>query len=128
MSNAKLLRVFQCLLSAALSTGLLSAQMTITGTISGTVADPSGQPMPGAKITLTSAKTSESRTTTTNETGVFNMIAVQPESYNLRIEQKGFKAYERRGVVVSANERVSLGDIVLQIGEVTETISVEAEA
>src|SRR4051794_7229845 len=123
----KLLRVWQCLLCAALFSGLLSAQMTITGTLSGRVIDPSGQAMPGAKITITSPTTSESRSSVTGEDGTFNMIAVQPETYNLRIEQRGFEAYERRGVVISANERVSLGDVPLQIGEVTETISVEAE-
>ena len=128
MLKTRIRRVWQCLLLAALSCGLLSAQMTITGTITGTVVDPSGQVVAGAKITLTSSRTSEIRTIVANEVGAFNMIAVQPETYNLRVEQRGFKVYERRGVVVAANERVSLGDIVLQVGEVTETVSVVAEA
>ena len=64
----------------------------------------------------------------TNETGTFTMIAVQPDTYNLRIEQKGFKVHERRGVSIAANEKVSLGDVTLQVGDVTETISVVGEA
>lgn len=119
--------VCQGLLLASLSCGLLLAQMTITGTVSGTVVDPSGQVIPGAKITLTSARTSEPRTGEANDVGVFNLIAVQPDSYNMRVEHRGFKAYERHGLVVSANERVSTGDIMLQIGEVTDTVSVTAE-
>lgn len=55
---------------------------------------------------ITSPTTSESRTGTANEVGVFNLAAVQPGTYDLRVEQKGFKAYQRSGVVVSANERV----------------------
>jgi hypothetical protein len=104
------------------------AQMTVTGTLSGTVLDPSGQGVANAKITLTSVNTNEARSAIANETGAFTMIAVQPDTYVLRIEQPGFKAYTRRGLVVSANERVALGDIALQVGDVTETISVAAEA
>jgi len=108
--------------------GLLSAQMTTTGSINGTVVDPTGHVIAGAKITLMSERTSEARTAVSNETGVFGLVAVQPDTYNLRIEQKGFKVQERRGLVVAANDRVSLGDITLQIGEVNETVSVTAEA
>src|SRR5437879_13409728 len=102
--------------------------MTGASTIGGNVADQSGQAVAGAKITLTSARTGEGRTTTTNELGAFTLNAVQPETYNLRVEQRGFKVYNRSNVVVSANERVSTGDIVLQVGEVTESVSVVAEA
>jgi hypothetical protein len=108
--------------------GLLSGQMTTTGSINGTVVDPTGHVIAGAKITLMSERTSEARTAISNEAGVFGLLAVQPDTYNLRVEQKGFKVQERRGLVVAANDRVSLGDITLQIGEVNETISVTAEA
>ena len=101
--------------------------MTITGTVSGTVTDPSGQVIQGAKITLFSAKTGDLRTTTSGDTGSFNFVAVQPDTYALKLEHAGFKAFERRNVIVSANEHVSAGDIALQVGAVTETISVEAQ-
>ena len=119
--------VRQGLLFAIFSCGLLSAQMTTTGSITGDVMDTSGHAIAGAKITVTSERTSEVRTAITNESGTFNMIAVQPDTYNLRIEQKGFKAHERRGVSIAANEKVALGDVTLQVGEVTETISVVGE-
>ncbi len=128
MSTTRLRHVWQGLATAALFCALLSAQMTVTGTISGTVADPSGQGITGAKVTFTSVSTSDVRSAVAGEGGAFNLTAVQPDTYTMRVEQRGFKAYERRGVVVSANERVSIGDIVLQIGEVTETVSVVAQA
>jgi hypothetical protein len=120
--------VCQGALFAIFSCGLLSAQMTTTGSITGDIMDSSGHAIAGAKITVTSERTSEVRSAMTNEAGAFTMIAVQPDTYHLRIEQKGFKAHERRGVSVAANEKVSLGDITLQVGEVTETISVVGEA
>src|SRR5450432_1807433 len=128
MSKTTHRQVRQALLGAALSCGLLSAQMTVTGTITGNVADPSGQVIAGAKITLTSTSTADARSAAAGEAGAFNLNAVQPDTYTLRVEQHGFKIYERRGVVVTANERVNLGEIVLQIGEVTETVSVVGEA
>jgi hypothetical protein len=121
-------RWFQYLLLAALSGAPLLSQMTVTGTVSGTVTDPSGQVIPGAKVTLTSTTTSEPRSAAGNEIGEFHVVAVQPGTYNLRVEHAGFKAYERRNVVVSANEHVALGDIMMQIGDVAETVSVVAEA
>src|SRR4029077_14068770 len=98
--------------------------MTVSGTITGNVIDPSGQALAGARLTLTSVSTSQSRSGVANEDGVFTLVAVQPDTYNLRVEQKGFKGYARNGLVVSANERVAVGDIMLQVGDVTETISV----
>src|SRR6266700_3162809 len=115
------------LLVAALCAGLLPAQMTVTGTITGTVVDPSGQIIPGAKITLTSPKRGDSRSAVANEVGVFSLNAVQPDTYTLRVQHGGFKAYERKDLVASANERLSTGDVTLQIGDVSETVTVSAE-
>ena len=127
MWNTKLRYVCAALLTAACSR-LLTGQMTVTGTVVGNVVDPTGQAVVGAKITLASARTGEGRVATTSETGSFTLNAVQPETYNLRVEMHGFKVYNRSNVVVTANERVALGDITLQVGEVTESISVTAEA
>jgi hypothetical protein len=116
-----------CFLLFLAFTGMqLFAQMSVSGTLSGTVTDPSGQVVPGANATLTSMKTNAVHKTTTNATGVFSFIAVQPESYTLKIEHSGFKTAERTDVVVTANERSTLGDIQLQIGAVSDTVSVEA--
>src|SRR5262245_43682500 len=128
MLQTRMRLLIRCLLLAGLTCGLVSAQMTITGSMTGTVVDPSGNVIAGAKITLTSDRTSESRTAAASESGSFSLVALQPGTYNLRIEQKGFKTHERRGVVIAANERVALGDVMLQIGDVTETVSVVAEA
>ncbi len=116
-----------CLLLAALAGVAAFAQMTVTGTITGTVTDPSGQVVPGAKVTLTSEATGETRTAPTNETGTFNLVALPRGTYSLRVEHGGFKAFQRTGIELTANEHLALGEIELQIGAVTETVSVVAE-
>ena len=128
MLNRSVHRLSRCLPAVVIFCWSLPAQMTVTGTITGNVVDPSGHAVANAKVTLTSVSTSESRTAVANDLGVFTLAAVQPDTYNLRVEASGFKAYARSRLVVSANERVAVGDVMLQVGDVTETISVMAEA
>ena len=118
--------VLRSLIAFCCLAGIAPAQMTITGNIAGTVMDPTAQVVAKAKIVLTNTSTGDVRNAEANDVGAFNIVAVQPGTYNLRIQHAGFKVYERRGFVVSANERVALGDLTLQIGEVTETVSVTA--
>jgi hypothetical protein len=106
------------------SLGGAARSQTITGTITGTVTDASGGVLPGAVVTLLSEKTGESRNTTANEEGRFSFAAVQPGTYTLRVEQKGFQTLERKGTVLSANENLALGEIPLQTGQVSETVVV----
>src|SRR2546428_7042961 len=103
------------------------AQMTVTGSISGNVMDPSNTAVPNAKVTLISEKTKEIRETTSNDSGAFSLVAVQPDTYAIRVERSGFKIFERTGIVISANERIALGQIVLQVGAVTETVTISAQ-
>ncbi len=102
--------------------------MTTTGTVGGTVMDQSGKAVPAATVTMTSESTKEIRSATAGEAGAFTFQAVLPGSYTLKAAHPGFKTFEQAGVVVSANEHVSLGEMQLQIGSVAETVLVTAEA
>jgi hypothetical protein len=102
--------------------------MTTTGTVEGTVIDPSGKSVPGATVTLTSEATKDVRTASSGESGGFSFQAVLPGSYSVKAAHAGFKTFERAGLFVSANERVALGSLQLQVGSVTETVLVTAEA
>lgn len=105
----------------------LLAQMTVTGTITGQVADPSGAAVSAANVTLVSNGTRESRSAVTASDGSFRFLAVPPEAYTVRVEHAGFKNYERTQVTLTANERLDLGQIQLQLGAVSETVSVQAQ-
>ena len=103
------------------------AQMTVTGSISGTVVDPSGQIMPSASVTLTSESTGDARTAAVNAEGLFNFVALPPDTYSLHIEHTGFKTYRQTGILLTANDHLELGKLQLQIGSLSETVSVQAE-
>src|SRR4051812_1098048 len=99
---------------------------TVTGNISGTVTDPSGGALVGATVTLVNEKTGESRNVNTNEDGRFQIAAVQPGVYTVRVEQKGFQTLERRNTVLSANENLAVGELSLPVGQVTEVVTTVA--
>ncbi|HEX5965919.1 MAG TPA: carboxypeptidase regulatory-like domain-containing protein, partial [Pyrinomonadaceae bacterium] len=124
------LRLKSVTLVVALSLLVFALQakaQTITGSISGLVIDSTGSVIPSATITLASEKTGQTRTAATNGEGRFNFAALQPGSYSLKIEQQGFQAFEQRNIILSANENLALGDLKLQPGQVSETVSVMSE-
>ena len=100
---------------------------TITGSISGAVTDATGSVIPSATVTLASDKTGQTRSAATNGEGRFNFAALQPGIYSLKIEQQGFQAFEQRNIILSANENLALGDLKLQPGQVSETVSIMSE-
>src|SRR6185295_16777400 len=119
-------------LAALLICGLLllafgSFAQTVTGTISGSVADSTGQVIVGASVKLTNEATGDVRTGETNGSGEFTFPVLQPGTYRVRVESQGFRAYEKAGNILSASERLSLGSQSMQVGSLTETISVTAQ-
>jgi Carboxypeptidase regulatory-like domain len=109
---------------ALLAFGNVANAQTITGSISGAVTDATGGIIPGANVMLTSEKTGQARGSTTDSEGRFNFAALQPGAYALKVERQGFQTLEQRGVILSANENLAVGDLKLQPGQVSETVSV----
>src|SRR5260370_162880 len=94
-----------------------------TSTVRGTVADPQGNVVAGATVTLTSVATNTSRTTTTSDSGSYSFDFVQPGDYRLDVEAKGFK----KSVVNDIHALVAKPtpvDVKLEIGNVSETVTV----
>jgi hypothetical protein len=114
------------LLAVLMTCGRAIAQFT-TGTMTGRVVDPSANVIAGAPVTLMSESTSEVRKTTTNETGEFTFAAVPPGAYSITVAQQGFQKFQRTGLIVSTNERASIGDIMLTLGTLAEQITVTTE-
>ncbi len=108
---------------------LLSANAYSQGTASivGTVTDPSGGVIPGAKVTITSVETGLIRSTSTNTAGAYAARELSIGHYNVRVEATGFKAYEQTGLTLSVNDTVR-ADVALQVGGLTELVTVEANA
>ena len=102
------------------------AAQAVTGTISGTIADQQGQVVPGATVTVVNEATNDSRPTVSDERGNFQVTNLQPGSYTVRVELPSFRTHERKNVVLSAGERLSVGTVALEVGGLGERVVVEA--
>jgi hypothetical protein len=100
---------------------------SIFGSIVGTVVDPGHLAIPAANVTVLNVATGEKRQMATNETGRFFFGSVQPGEYNLSVEAGGFKRYEKRGLNLSAGETLAAGEMILEVGAVTEFVEVTAQ-
>jgi hypothetical protein len=103
-----------------------SAQ-AVFGSIFGTLTDPSGAAVTGAKVTVTSASKGTTFDTTTNSDGNYSVTHLIPDSYNIRAQGSGFKAFEAKGINVSADAGSRI-DGQFQLGGSTETVEVTSEA
>jgi hypothetical protein len=111
-----------CLTSTTSSWGQL-----LYGSLVGNVTDPSNAPINGAVVNITHKGTGQSRQTTTNTTGQYNFPTVQSGTYDIRVTTPGFRTYSRTGVEVAVNS-VARVDVQMELGAVTETVSVAADA
>lgn len=98
-----------------------------TGAINGQVTDESGSVMPGVTVEATSEGTGSVRTVVTGSDGFYTLPLMQPGRYTLRATLQGFRTAVKEGVVVSVNG-TSRVDMLLSVGSIEESITVQAEA
>jgi hypothetical protein len=96
-------------------------------TIVGTITDPSGAAVPNATITITNTDTALVRTLNSNGDGQFVAPGLHIGHYSVRAEASGFKAGEKKDIVLAVGDRSRL-DFALEVGSTKETITVEANA
>jgi hypothetical protein len=97
------------------------------GSLRGRVTDPKDAVVPLAKVTLIEEATSVSSSTVTNDQGQYSFPVLNPSTYMLVVEAPGFKKLEQRGIVI-VTQTANTQDAKLDIGQITETINVTAEA
>jgi len=111
---------------AAIFAGVTAAQ-TITGTIVGSVVDPSGAAVANAEVSVEQTATGAKRTVNTNDQGDFLLGSLQPGEYQLTVSSSGFKTLLRSGIVLSSAETLPVGKLTMEIGAVSDQVSVTAE-
>jgi carboxypeptidase family protein/TonB-dependent receptor-like protein len=99
-----------------------------SGSITGTVKDGAGAPVPEANVLITNPATNLTRKATTNSAGVFTVPQLPPGNYTVAVEKAGFKKFEKTNIALSAIDLVNAGDFTLDVGAVTDTVTVLADA
>ena len=97
-----------------------------TGTIAGTVKDSQGLSIARATVTLTNQGTANAQTKTTGSRGGFQFTHLNVGSYQIEVSQPGFKNSIVTNIKLDASTEYSVPPIVLNVGAVTDTVTVEA--
>src|SRR5229473_1405689 len=125
VSLARAVRVL-AVVSVALLAGVSAHPQGSTGRILGVVTDQSGGNVANATVTLTDVARGVLQTLTTDTDGAYVAVNLQPGTYTVRAEFKGFKTFERKNILVEVGKDVRI-DAVLQPGSTTETITITEE-
>src|SRR6476619_550104 len=97
------------------------------GTITGEVKDGSGATIVGASITIRNTGTNGMRNVITNEEGQYTVPALNPGTYEVKVEKPGFKTAMRSAFDVQVQQTARI-DFTLDVGQVTESVEVQGAA
>src|SRR2546427_4389278 len=98
-----------------------------TAQVSGTARDQSGAVLPGVEVRLTQTNTGLVRSVVTNETGSYSLPNLPVGPYKLEASLPGFRTYVQTGIVLQVNANPEI-NVVMDVGQVSETVSVQADA
>jgi len=111
---------------AVLSALPVFAQEVSAG-ITGRVSDPSGASIVGASVTTKDLDRGVEFPTKTNVDGIYAFPRIPIGRYQLNVEATGFKTYINPDIVLEVNQRARV-DVVMQVGSISESVSVTGEA
>ena len=97
------------------------------GSLLGTVTDPSGKPIPGAKVTATETATAVKQTIATDGRGFYAFQSLAVGRYDVEVDAVGFKPLQRTGIAIDIHSKVVV-DASLAIGGRAETVTVSESA
>src|SRR5215469_1597209 len=123
-SGIFLLSLF-CLGFALLGFAQPAYAQVLYGSVSGSVTDPTGAAVAKAHIVATNRATSFQRETEADENGHYLLPDLPPGSYDLKVTATGFKPLTQTNLTITANT-VTNADVRLQVGAVSEQVTVEA--
>src|SRR6266404_9096458 len=118
-------KIVLCLGILIMSSLAAIGQLT-TGTIAGTVTDQSGAAVPGATVTLKNTDTGILRTVQTRENGKYEALSLPAGSYEVSASLSGFRTAVHTGIGMAVGQNAVV-DFALQVGEVSQTVTVTGE-
>ena len=98
----------------------------MSASLSGKVTDPSGATVSGATVTAVNLDTGLARTAVTNQSGMYELLALPIGRYELRAKKDGFAEEVRTGIVLVVGQDAT-ADVSLKIGPVSEQVKVESD-
>ena len=106
---------------------LTGQAQVLYGSITGNVTDTAGAALPGATVTITHKETGQTRQGVTDVNGAYDFPNVLAGTYTVKVTKEGFKTVSKENVAVTLN-MISRADISVEVGQVSETVIITAEA
>jgi Carboxypeptidase regulatory-like domain/TonB dependent receptor len=108
-----------------LACSVISLWGAANGSLSGTLKDPSGGVVVGATITLVNTALKSEFTSISNGQGFYSFPTLPVGHYDMTVGAVGFKTQKKTNLTIDTDSARTV-DIVLQIGQPSETVSVVA--
>jgi hypothetical protein len=86
--------------ASILTPAALRGQSTTDGAVGGTVYDAAGAVVPNASVVVHNVQTNAEVTTTTDSSGFFRVMQLQPGGYDITITASGFSPFKAQGTTV----------------------------
>lgn len=123
LPTASRLALVSAFILACAATAFAQADST-SANLSGYVRDPQGAVVTGATVRARNSATSVERETTTNDEGFYQITNLPPGAYEVSVEAANFKKAVLPSVVVTVGQSAKLDDIALEIGAISDVVTV----
>ncbi|PYR00867.1 MAG: TonB-dependent receptor [Acidobacteria bacterium] len=104
-----------------------SPALAQTGQINGVITDNTGGVVPGATVKAVEVATGLSRDTVTGADGRYTFTSLRPTTYDITAELTGFRASQRKGVLLQANQNLTV-NFAVELGALSETVTVAGQS
>lgn len=127
MASRKVLYMLICAVFFAVTQWQSALAQVSTASITGEVTDSSNRVIPRAQVTVTNEATGIRHAVTSNAVGLYTVSQLPIGTYRIEAEKPGFRKSIRAGIECDVGQLVRV-DFVMQVGEVTQTVTVTGEA
>jgi outer membrane receptor protein involved in Fe transport len=117
-------RIFLGLVTALLMSSMPGLAQVDQGRVSGSVKDTQGAVIPGATVLVNNEKTGDTRTVTTNATGIFVVPGLAPGTYTVTAKSEGLASADFKNVPVAVGQERTL-NVVLSPAAVATEVTVD---
>ncbi|HYA17464.1 MAG TPA: carboxypeptidase-like regulatory domain-containing protein [Bryobacteraceae bacterium] len=105
---------------------LVPAPAQVGASVSGRIEDPSGGPVSGASITVTSVETGAKRTVLSDAEGNYSAGPLPLGAQEVRAAKEGFKTAVRTGIDLEVGQNAVV-NLMLEVGTLAQEVTVAAE-
>lgn len=116
-----------CLLCALCVFWVPAQAQVLYGSLTGNVTDSTSAAVPNVKVEALNSGTGVTRTSTTDESGAYSFNDLQPGLYRITFTAPSFRSVVQENVQVLANT-MRRGDVQLQVAQISESVTVSADA